>query len=124
MSVVNFPAMAAQPDTVLVPVFVTGVNDANPTNTYAPGVTVTRTNEGIYRFTFAQVKGAFLGAWCQVAGTTVGNIKGYSAHPTVWDSTNNRVDITVYNASDVAADIIATEYLYVLFAFRQSGVSG
>lgn len=124
MSVVNFPAMAAQPDTVLVPVFVTGINGANPTNTYAPGVTVTRTGEGVYRFTFTELKGAFLGAWCQVAGTTVANVKGYTAHPTVWDATNKRVDITVYDATQTAADVIATEYLYVLFAFRQSGVSG
>jgi hypothetical protein len=124
MSVVNFPVTAAQPSTVLVPVFVTGVNDANPTNTYAPGVTVTRTGEGVYRFAFAQVKGTFLGAWCQVAGTTVANVKGYTAHPTVWDATNKRVDITVFNASQTAADVIATEYLYVLFAFRQTGVSG
>jgi hypothetical protein len=122
MSRTNYPVRSAMPETVLVPVFVTGVNDANPTNTYAPGVTVTRTGEGVYRFTFAEVKGTFLGCWTQVAGTTVDDVKGYTAHPTVWDATNKRVDITVYSAAQAAADIIATQYLYVLFTFRQIGV--
>jgi hypothetical protein len=124
VSVVNYPARSAMPETVLVPVFVTGINDANPTNTFAPGVTVTRTGEGVYRFAFADKKGTFLGCWTQVGGATVANVKQYQAHPAAFDATNNRLDITVYNAAGNAADVIATEQLYVLFAFRQAGYGG
>lgn len=121
MSQVNYPVRSAMPETVLVPVFVTGVNNDNPVNTFAPGVTVTRTGEGVYRFSFDVVKGTFLGCWTQVGGATVANIKQYQAHPTTFDTTNNRIDITVYDSTGTAADVIATEQLYVLFAFRQAG---
>ena len=125
MGISKYPVRATQPYTISVPTIITGVNDANPTNTLCLGVTVTRTGEGVYRYTFAEDLGTFLGMTDpHIGATTSADVKGYTAHRGAYDATNRRVDVSVFGATQAAADIVAAQTMDIVFFFRQTGVSG
>ena len=101
-----------------------GANGANPTNSIAPGVTVTRTGEGAYRATWSESPGNYRGVkGFSFEAATPADLAGYTVVFDTWDATNKRLDFVIYNSSFAAADIIADQYFCVTVAFAFTGMS-
>ncbi len=101
-----------------------GVNDANPTKEVGRGVVVTRTAEGVYKITWNDNPGTFVGiaGYCFGAATPA-DVKGYTISSDTYDSTTFSLEVSVWNSSFAAADIIATQFLNLTVRFKQTGLA-
>lgn len=103
-----------------------GVNGADPTKEVGPGVTATRTSEGIYKFAWATNPGRFIGVGGFVFGdTTPGDVKNkILARDTYQDPTataSGHIELHIFE-SGTLDDLEATEYLDVSFVFSEGGL--
>ena len=103
-----------------------GVDGADPTKEFGPGMTVTRTSEGIYRFSFNDNPGEFVCVGGYVFGDTTPD--GIKAKILVRDtytapsgSTDGYIECHVFDTGTLD-DIEATEYLDVSFVFAAQNV--
>ncbi len=100
-----------------------GTGAADPTKEVGQGVTVTRTAEGVYKLTFAENPGTFVGIEGYVFGAeTPGDVKGHTLTRDTFDTTDNvfSLSISVWDSSFAADDLDATEYLDVTVVFAGS----
>jgi hypothetical protein len=119
MAVDFFPIKTTEPDTRLYTIRILGVDDANPTEQFGSGVAITRTGEGVYRITWAANPGTFLGVVGFIFGAaTMSDVKGYTVTRDTFDTTSYLLDLSVWNSSFAAADIIANQYLDITVAFK------
>ena len=118
------PQRSPQPELVTVVTRVTGANDAHPTITEGKGgiYTVTRTGEGVYRYTFNVNRSNFVGFTFGFGATTAADMKGYTATHAALVTSGARyyIDVSIWNSSFAAADVIAAQYLTVVFYFRET----
>lgn len=117
-----FPILSSEPEQRDYVISITGVDDANPTERNGAGLAVARTAEGVYRITFASNPGTFIGiaGYCFGADTMSG-VKGYTLTRDTYSYSSGvaTLDISVWNSSFAAADIIAAQYLDLTLRFRQ-----
>lgn len=91
-----YPGKTNIPEERLYPCRILGTGAANPTKQAGPGVTVTRTGAGAYRFTFAKDPGTFVGLrGCDFGALTQSSVVGLNLVRSVWDSTNKTIDVLV-----------------------------
>lgn len=115
-------------DLVVIPVKFEGAGGANPTNKpYGFGVTVTWVSTGIYRLTFSDAQGNYVG--CPAPGisdTAPAGVAGFTAHvdEDSYTAANRALDVHIYNAAQALADLPATSYLYIEPRFKRSAVVG
>ena len=103
-----------------------GVNGANPTKEFGPGVTVTRQSEGVYRFSFDENPGEFIGLGCVAFGdTTPDDVKNKELTRDTYiapsGTTDGYIECHVFE-SGTLDDIEATEYLDISFVFAAQNV--
>lgn len=109
----------------LYQVRILGTGAANPTKEIGQGVTVTRTSEGLYRFSFNENPGTFVGirGYC-FGDTTPGDVKGHTLTRDTYvapsGSTDGYIECNVWDSGFATDDLDATEYLDVTFAFSDS----
>lgn len=120
MSATN-PSKTNVPSERVYRVRLLGANGTDPTKEFGPGVTVTRTNEGIYKFSFDANPGTFIGVGGYIFGdTTPGDVKAKiltrDTYTAPSGSTDGYVECHVFE-SGTLDDIEATEYLDVSFVF-------
>lgn len=114
-----YPIRSSEPGTTDYFVSIVGVNNTNPTETYGQGVVVTRTGEGVYRITWATNPGRFLGIKGFAFGaTTMADVKGYTVTRGVYNTTAFTLDLSVWDSTFAAADIIALQYLDITLSFK------
>lgn len=119
MTAPMFPISASEPDCSETIIRILGVDDANPTEQIGNGVAITRTAEGVYRITWAANPGVFVGVKGYMFGAaTMSDVKGYTATRDTYDSTSFILDVSTWNSSFAAADIIANQYLDITVAFK------
>lgn len=111
----------------LVRVGITGTGAADPTRRAGPGVTVSRTSEGVLKFSFNENPGTFVGvAGFAFRADTPSDVAGYTIAGDTYvapsGSTDGYIELTVVNASDAADDLEALEYLDVTFVFAAQSV--
>lgn len=121
------PLRCSAPEVVLHFIKLTGVNGGNPTKDYGPGVTVTRTGEGLYRVLFADAQGTFLGAWLSFGMDTPAAGGGKLAYVDRNSATSTGFDFAVEDpgteaVAPVLDDIVATESLYIMVAYKRTAV--
>lgn len=120
MPIDMYPVTTSEPESVNTTISIVGVNDANPTETYGKGVTITRTAEGVYRITWATNPGTFVGIVGHMFGaTTMSDVKGYTVSRGVYNTSAYTLDLSVWNSSFAAADIVALQYLDVTVQFKR-----
>lgn len=110
----------SQPETRPVMIGLTGTGAANATKRYGQGVTVTRTGVGVHRIQFNTtdaLPGRFMGPSAPALGaTTMTALAGYTVVFGDFDVTNKRIDFTILNGSNAAADLAAAQYIdFILF---------
>lgn len=115
------------PERVSYDVRILGTGAADPTREIGrdAGVTITRNGgAGLLRFQFDHNPGQFIGADYGFIATTMSALLGYSLVFGDYDATNLRIDATVANGSNAAADLAATQRLWVEFVFARTNVVG
>lgn len=73
-----------------------GVNDANPTKQLGRGMVITRTGEGLYRITWANNPGQFVGWRASLGGATPAELGALNVVRNVYDAANKRLDFGLF----------------------------
>lgn len=87
------------------------------TKVTGPGVAVTRTGTGTYLLTFSQDPGNLLGAVAGLQAATPANVAGHTVILDEYDPATKTMPFVVYNASDAAHDLAASEWVTLMLAF-------
>lgn len=103
---------------------ITGTGAATPTKRYGPGITVTRTAVGVFRYTFASHPGTLLGVKLGAPGAdTMSAVKGYSvsrgAQVLPTGGALGYVDVSLWDSSNAAVELAALQYLDLDFEFTE-----
>jgi len=122
----RFKSATNVPDERIYRVRLLGVNGADPTKEFGPGVTVTRTSEGIYKFSFNDAPGEFVQVGHYIFGdTTPGDVKSKiltrDTYTAPSGSTDGYIECHVFD-SGTLDDIEDTEYLDISFVFAEGNV--
>lgn len=124
-----FAIKSTQPEVVATIVRLQGAGAADPTKEEGVGITATRTGTGVYRLTWTENPGRFLGACFTFGAATPADIAGHTAARDTWDSANFRLDFTVFNNADAgtgaapaATDLATDEYVDVLVFHARTSV--
>ena len=101
-----------------------GTGASAPTKQLGNGVTVTRTAAGVYKLTFAKNPGTFVGFNANLGAATPSDVKGHTVtRDTPVDATTTTsayIEISLWNASDAADDLQATEYMDLELVYGNS----
>lgn len=97
-----------------------GTGAANPTVEVGQRVTVARVSTGLYRLTWGEGPGTFVGWHFGLGAATPADLKGYTVVRDTYDTTNHQLDLAVYNSSFALADLAATQYLDAAIVFAES----
>ncbi len=129
MSILSpYPVRNSTPELVEHTFLGVGTGADELTVSYGPGLTSVRQSAGVHRVSFAQDPGTFVGYSFAFQGATPANVAGHTVVLDTWvvasGSTLGYFDVTVYNASDAAHDLIATELVSITFKFVTTGVVG
>jgi hypothetical protein len=126
MALNGYVDRASEPDSYVIPVRFEGAGAANPTKNFGAGVTVTWVSTGIYRFTFSDAQGTYVGCLATISDTVPAGVAGFTAHPDQdsYTAAGKAADVHVYNAAQALADLPATSFMYVEFRFKRSSVTG
>lgn len=105
----------------------TGNATSTPTRRAGPGVTVTRTGVGVWRFSFNDNPGTFVGiTGFAFRADTASGVKGYSlsagAYVAPSGSTDGYIDVSLWDSSNAAVDLTTTQYLDITFEFSTKRV--
>lgn len=122
----EFKTKTNVPDERVYRVRLLGANGAAPTKEFGPGVTVTRTSEGIYKFSFDDNPGEFIGIGGYIFGdTTPDDVKNKTIKRDTYTAPTSTADghleVHVFE-SGTLDDIEATEYLDISFVFAAQNV--
>jgi len=115
------------PERVSYDVRILGTGAADPTREVGAdaGVVVTRTGTGVYRFQFDHNPGKYLGQEVSLIATAMGTaLLGFTFVFGDWDATNLRIDATLGNASNAAADLAAAQRIALVFNFARTQAAG
>lgn len=122
-----YPSASSVPGEKLYAIRLLGTGAADPTTEIGQGVTVTRTATGVYRITFNDGPGTFVGIRGYAFGAaTPGDVKGQTltrntfVQPT--STADGYLEVSVWSSTFAADNLQATEYLDITIAF--STVSG
>lgn len=112
------PVRASERLTKEVLVRIAGAGTSDPDVEVGHGVDVTRTAEGVIKFAFRERLGKFFGIkGYMFAHATPGNVKGHTVTRDTYDSTDNFVAVSIWDASNAAEDLDSGETLELTFVF-------
>jgi hypothetical protein len=117
---------SATPEAVTYDCRILGTGAADPTLQIGAdaGLVVTRTGAGVYRFQLDHNPGKFLSVDPVLAATTPSALKQYAVVPGDYDTTNFRIDLSVFNAAGTATDLAAAQFMQLVFRFSRTSVAG
>lgn len=121
------PSLSSVPGERLYRIRLLGTGAADPTVELGQGVTVARTATGVYRITFNDGPGTFVGISGYMFGAaTPGDVKGQTLTRSTWTAPTSTADgflsVSVWSSTFAADDLQATEYLDITVVF--SVISG
>ena len=114
------------PEERLHRVRILGTGAAAPTLQAGNGITVTRTSEGLIKFTFAKNPGTFVGFSANFGAATPADVKGHTAtRDTMVNTTSSAdayIEVAMYDSVFAVDDLEANEYLDLTFVFAAQSV--
>jgi hypothetical protein len=113
-----YPDKSSEPELRSVEVRLLGTGASAPTKVYGKGITVARSNTGIYTLTFTASPGTYAGCLFGLDATTPGDIKNHSVVCTATSSTV--ITVNFYDASANAHDLAAVEWINLTLKFKAS----
>lgn len=117
----DFRVNHSAPDVRRHAVYLTGAGTSAPTVRSGPSVTVTRTGTGAYTITWSEYPGVFLGWRADLGASTPADVAGHTVVRDDYDTATKSLPFVLYNASDAAHDLAASEYLDIEVTFKMTG---
>jgi hypothetical protein len=121
MGMDKYPLRASLPELQAHVVTMVGAGAAAPTKVFGNGVTITRTDVGDYRLTWAESPGTYVAAMTSLRAATESNNKGHTVVVGSWDATNRTLDVTLWDSA--FEDLEASEWLEMVVLFKPTGVT-
>ena len=118
-----YPHRTTRPESQEHLIRLEGAGTSAPVKHLGAGVTLSRTGAGVYRITWDDNPGVFLGAWAQLQAADPSDLDGYTVTFGAYDSTNQRIDMRVEDGT-AAADLGADEFACLSIVFSTSAVGG
>lgn len=105
---------------------ITGTGADAPTKRYGQGITVSRTAQGVYKYTFPDNPGTLVGWAPGLGADTPADVKGYSVVRGALTSSSGvySVSVSVFDSSFAAVDLAAAQYLDASFTFCVNSAAG
>jgi len=99
-----------------------GTGAADPTKQVGQGVAVTRTAAGVFKVTFAENPGFFVGFSWGLGADTPGDVKGHTVTRDTYDATAGvfSIEVSLWSSSFSADELNALEYMDLVFRFAES----
>lgn len=121
----SYPPRSTVPEELVVRIRMLGTGAAAPTRVVGQGCTITRTSAGLYKLTFSESPGTFVSVGdLTLQAATPGDLKNHSVVADTWDSTARAIEVSLWDASGVAHDLAANEWITVSLVFRRTSVTG
>jgi hypothetical protein len=121
----RYEEWSSEPESYTVKVRMTGTGAAAPTKNCGKDITITRTAAGVYKLTFGESPGAFVGIdGDALQADTPGNVKNFSITWNVWNVTTKSIELSLWNAAGAATDLAAAQYISAAISFKKTSVSG
>lgn len=121
MGVATYEAQANVPSPRYHHVRMVGTGAAAPTKQVGQGITITRTAVGVYRLTWAENPGIFVGLNDGLQAVTPGDIKNHSLVWDTYDAATRSIEVTLWDAAAAAHDLAANEFIHAMIVFAESG---
>lgn len=119
-----YPESVDVPESRLRFVRLLGTGAAAPTVETGRGVTCTRTSIGLYKLTWAEQPGAYVGlAGVSLEAATPADLVGHSVIADTYDATTRSIELRLANNADAAHDLAALEWINLTFRFKQTSAS-
>lgn len=116
-----FPQKSAYPEVWCHHVRLLGTGAAAPTKQIGRGISVTRTSEGLYKLTFAEKPGVFVGMTGCFGAATPDDMAGHTFARDTYDATAFTIEVLVQDSAFNVDDLEANEYLDLQVYFTQTG---
>lgn len=120
MALDAFEPRNSEPELLCVEVRLLGTGASAPTKVYGQGITVARSGAGVYTLTHGEARGTWAGCLIGLDATTPGDIKNHSVIVTNTSATVTTVQF--YDASAVAHDLAAAEWINLTLRYKPVGV--
>lgn len=117
-----FQPLASEPEVRNHHVRLLGTGAAAPTKQIGQGIAVTRTALGVYKLTWTDNPGTFIGATHMLGAETPGDVKGHTLTRDTYDATNFVLEVSLWDSVFAANDLAATEYIDLVVAFKATSV--
>ena len=114
------PQRATEPESYEHLIRMTGPGSTLPTKTAGRGVTLSRTSPGLYVMTFIDPPGNIVGSGAQLTSPTMTDLKNFSVILSTPDATGKIFQVTIFNASGTAVDLLTNQILDVTYTFKRS----
>jgi len=118
----GYPILSAEPTELRVPFRMVGTGASAPTRQYGKGITITRTGAGVYKLTFSSLPGTFVTVTPSLQAATPADIKNHSLVWDTFDVATMSIEVSLFDASAVAHDLAALEYIGGELIFKTSSV--
>lgn len=108
------------PDERVYRVRLLGTGSSVPTKEIGQGVTLTRTSAGLYKLTFTEGPGTFVGFYWGLGAATPGDVKQHTVTrdtPATSATGVVSIEVSLWNSSGTIDDLQATEYMDLAFVF-------
>lgn len=120
-----YPPLSTIPEEVVVRVRMLGTGASAPTKVVGQGCTITRTSAGLYKLAFSELPGTFVTVGeLTLQATTPGDIKNHSLVAKPWSASTKSIEVSFWDASGVAHDLAADEWIGVTLIFKRTSVAG
>lgn len=100
-----------------------GTGASAPTVVYGEGVSITRTSQGLYVITFADVNGTWMGYVHGLEATTLADLDNWSVVGK-YDATARTFTFSLYDATPAVQDLAAAQWINLAFRFKRVNVAG
>jgi phenolic acid decarboxylase len=115
-------AMVTEAEVVTTIIRMLGTGASAPTKLYGKGVTITRTSEGLYKVTWSENPGTYLGFSWSLDAATPGNVAGHTVVGDTYDTTAFTKEFLYSEGDDTVIDLQADEWINLRVDFKRTGV--
>lgn len=98
-----------------------GTGASAPTKQEGYGITVTRTGAGVYKLTWAENPGKYVGFVPGLQAATPGDIAGHTVVADTYDTSTKSMEVCFFDGSNAAHDLAANEWIHLDITFRPWG---
>lgn len=115
-----FPQRNSSPEIECHHVRLLGTGAAAPTKQIGRGITVTRTSAGLYKLTWAETPGTFVGISGAFGAATPDDMQGHTFARDTYDATAFSLEVLVQDSAFNVDDLEANEYLDLQVYFTRT----